>query len=187
MAAGQRAGNLTIQAGDLACQIVDQNDVVLQLLLGGIVQLLQRGRSRAKARSQLIHAGEHGVAGRAVCGGRLHIGKGIHHVVDGCTQAAIAAGVNVLHLHQRLVADGVGRAGSACGIGLAAQQIAVVAHDSGHLHTLADKAGACVLTLDGLGGYGLAGIARGADVGNIVASDGQCLLVGDQCGDADIH
>ena len=142
VAGGQGAHDFVVQARHLLGHVVDQQHVIANLLLGGVVKLIQHVRRCAKTRGQLIHARQHHIACRGIGGGGLHIDKGIHHLGHGCAYAAFTACKYVLHLHQGLQAHavrGIGRIGR---VGLAVEQFAEIAHDGGHLYALANKSAA---------------------------------------------
>ena len=180
-------GNLLVDAGDVLGQAVDRDHAALELFGHGVADFVQALRGVAHARGGFVHARE-GHAARSEVGGGAHdIRERIHHVVDGCANAAGAAAENLLQLAQAVHAHGVARIHRRCGRGLAREQLAVVALDGLHIHALANVATAGELALHGLQHHGLARIAGRADVGNVVACGLQGRLVGQKGAGSDVE
>ena len=174
------AGNLLVHGGNVPGQAVDCHHAALELLGHGVADLIEPLRCVPHARGGFVHARQGHAAGREVHGRAHHIRQRIHHVVDGRADAAGASAEDLLQLAQAVHAHGVARVHRRRRCRLAREQLAVVAQDGLHIHTLADVATAGELALHGLQHHGLARVARGADIGNVVACGLQGHLVGQQ-------
>ncbi len=181
------ARDLLVHARHLLGQGVERVHVAGELFLHRVLDLVHATGRRAHARGGLVHAGDGHRSRGHVHGRGHHVLERVEHVGDGRAQSAGASAEHVLQLRQPLRAGLVGRLHRVRRRSLPRQQFVVVAQDGLHVHALADVTTARELPLHRLQRQRLPRVARGIDVGDVVARGLQGHLVGEEGARADVE
>jgi hypothetical protein len=179
--------DLCIRLGDAPGQVVDVAGGHAQLVLDALLQVDQVAGRRAETRRHLVGTRQHHGTRGQVGGCVRHVGEGVEHVGNRGTQAAGAAGEQVLELLELFQPLGIGGCDGLGQRGLAGQELVVCPNHRGSVDAIAVITGARERAVHALQHDGLFRVARRVDVGDVVARGLQRELVGHQGPGADVQ